>query len=236
MYISVYRKWKGHSSMARGRKPKPEETRKSASISARISVGTRLALDKAATAGKRSISEEIDARLTASFEVESEGVSRWGSTPQARALAALLCRVIDAVEEDTGARFHKDRFTYDHVCKASGRILDAFRPEGSDGPPSTFPKALADLDEINPGVFTFTDEQRAAWAAAAPPPGERAAYTVLTRMLNEPGTKFLNDEQRAIYREIRSRIGNCIQPRVILEISKALGQGAGQMTGGPSDA
>lgn len=208
--------------MMAGRKPKPDDLRRSASLGLRITQGLRTKLDESALAAGRSISEEVEARLKASFESDSSTRSRWGGTPQARALAGLFCRMTDEIEGHTGKPFQLDRFTHDHVVAGFAQLLRACRPEGTGEPPDSYPSGIVALEQQYPDAHSwFTDAQRAEWAKI--PVGEEAVLHVLLRVTNEPFFISLGDDERRFYAFAATRLGaGHIKREAIAEIIQGL--------------
>jgi hypothetical protein len=123
----------------RGPKPKSssEYSSDGANLSARITAGTRKRLEEAAQASGQSISKELENRLVRSFE-NDKVFELFGGRPSYARLR-LLAEAIKGVEELTGQRWHRDRFTHDLVIEMIRLMLEALAPTGKGDPPASFP-------------------------------------------------------------------------------------------------
>ena len=103
-----------------GRKPKGEFAGKSATITTRIQPRTRAALEAAANAGRRSLSQEVEFRLRASLQKPTKAQRR------NQALAFLITIAVESIEEQTGRSWLDDPFTGGAVQHAIGHIALRF--------------------------------------------------------------------------------------------------------------
>lgn len=124
----------------RGRPALPAEEVKRTNLTFRTRGGLRDQLEEAAKESGRSISEEAEQRIIASFDRVDE---IFGS----RALYGIMQTVAAAMKatgETAMARNFKmdatnwldDPYSYDQAVKAAHKILEAFRPEGEIKPPA----------------------------------------------------------------------------------------------------
>jgi hypothetical protein len=105
-----------------GRKPRGEFRGKSAALSTRITEATREALDRAAAASGRSLSQEIELRLRHSIAPDEERGTHIKAAGELTKLAA------EEIERVTGAHWLTDRFTADAVRHAVDQVLSHFAP------------------------------------------------------------------------------------------------------------
>jgi TraY domain len=87
-----------------GRKPKGEFTGKSATITTRIRPDTRDALERAARANGRSLSQEVEFRLRA-------GLLLTDAQQRNQALSQAIARMVEGIEKGTGRSWLEDPFT-----------------------------------------------------------------------------------------------------------------------------
>jgi hypothetical protein len=88
-----------------GRKPKGEFVGKSATITTRIQPSTRDALERAAEAKGRSLSQEVEFRLRAGLKKQTEAQRR------NEALACAITLMVEEIEKGTGRSWLEDPFT-----------------------------------------------------------------------------------------------------------------------------
>src|SRR5262245_40920175 len=106
-----------------GRKPRGEFRSKSAVLTTRITQPTRDALERAAAASKRSLSQEIEFRLRESLSPDD---------PRARhirAIGELTKLAAEEIERLTGAGWLTDQFTAEAVRHAIDQVLSHFAPQ-----------------------------------------------------------------------------------------------------------
>jgi hypothetical protein len=115
----------------RGRQSRGEYASKGATLSARITKGTRERLDAASKAGGLSLSQEVESRLRASLDEEDllgGPVTTW--------MLSSVAKSIGDIEGRTGRRWYDDPYTFDE-CRTF--IIDwmdhHLRPEGKAVPP-----------------------------------------------------------------------------------------------------
>jgi hypothetical protein len=133
-----------------GRKPKGPIGGNAAWLQARITDDLRERLEQAAAASGRSLSQEAQVRLQESFDLPAELQKSWGS-PEVRALAQLVSRVVRTVHGSVGASlfseagdlaWHSNPFTHAAVSTAIATLLAHYRPAGSvETPPEVKKRA-----------------------------------------------------------------------------------------------
>lgn len=96
-----------------GRKPKSEETRKSAMFSARISSDLRAMIEAESARTGKPLSEIVSHRMTESYRHDQN-------------LVVLIAHIAKAVEATTGKEWHKDAYTRDVLRFGIEAILQAF--------------------------------------------------------------------------------------------------------------
>jgi hypothetical protein len=138
------------------RGPKP---RKTAALGARLPAAMRKRLEEAATANKRTLSGELEARLAYSFDFEQP------SRDEAceRAFQNMILRAIKGASTNTGQDWLQDPYTFELAVSAVVRFLERFRPEGEAKAPDT----MAMTRDLPPGHPWR--EQLSKMFAAAPP-------------------------------------------------------------------
>jgi uncharacterized protein (DUF1778 family) len=130
-YDNIVQTNKGGTQMVRkrapggGRKPRGEFAGKSATITTRIMPDTRVGLDQAARASKRSLSQEIERRLRESL---SSDVQR---ADHIRALGELVKLTAESIERITGTSWLTDPFTAEAIRHAIDQVLAHFAPPQS---------------------------------------------------------------------------------------------------------
>jgi hypothetical protein len=118
--------------MARlGRPPKKDIAKKSAQLSIRISAALRKQLEAASKKAEppRSLSQEIEFRLTASFG-ELERVQDQFGGPTNFWLFQTIARRIGTLEKLTRKRWYQDAYTYQQMLRLVQTALGYFRPGG----------------------------------------------------------------------------------------------------------
>src|SRR5262245_44741948 len=103
-----------------GRPPRGEYTGKSATITTRIKPDTRLALEDAARANRRSLSQEIERRLRESLSERQAG--------HIRAIGELAKIATERIEEVTGKDWLSDPFTAEALRHTVDTVLAHFAP------------------------------------------------------------------------------------------------------------
>jgi hypothetical protein len=104
-----------------GRKPQGEFTGKTASLTTRIRPRVREGLEREAQRNGRSLSQEVERRLTDSLEMPQRIERGWGP-PHVQALARLVARAVRTIEGSTGRRWRDDAFT-GQAARAAINIL-----------------------------------------------------------------------------------------------------------------
>jgi hypothetical protein len=131
-----------------GPRPRGEYAGKGATLSARITIGTRQSLAAAAEVNGRSISAELEARLARSFGSQAD-LRDWGSDESYAVLRAVAEGMKDA-ENLVGQPRLGHAYARALMIEVAHHILEALRPSGKPVPPVTFPN-LPHLDDL-PGA------------------------------------------------------------------------------------
>jgi hypothetical protein len=105
-----------------GRPPRGEYTGKSATITTRVKPDTRLALEDAARANRRSLSQEIERRLRESLS------SAERQAGHIRVIGELAKIATERIEEVTGKDWLSDPFTAEAVRHTVDTVLAHFAP------------------------------------------------------------------------------------------------------------
>jgi hypothetical protein len=153
----------------RGRPPKPDEERKRGNLTMRSRDVTRIALEEAAAANQRSLSEECEARLEHSLRDQrlfDEAIDTECGQGTAGILA-LLREIIRRVASDClpfvgapSATWMAHPVTYDQAVKAINLALEALRPSGD--PNRITLGELLWSEGLAPGIWPRAGEVRAA--------------------------------------------------------------------------
>jgi len=122
-----------------GRPPRGEYAGKSATITTRIRSDTRSALEGAARANRRSLSQEIERRLRESLSSTERQVGH------IRAIRELAKIAAERIEEVTGAGWLTDAFTAEAVLHTIDQVLSHFAPplQGSPTVPDRLERLVA---------------------------------------------------------------------------------------------
>ena len=110
-----------------GRKPKGEFVGKSATITTRIRPDHRAALEEAANASGRSLSQELEFRLRASLQKPTKAQRR------NQALGYAITLMAEAIEKGTGRSWLDDLFTGTALRYAIEHFAFHFAPTLTDG-------------------------------------------------------------------------------------------------------
>jgi hypothetical protein len=156
-----------------GPKPRGEFSSKGATLSARITVGTRQRLAEAAAENGRSLSAELEARLARSFGTEGD-LRDWGERESYELLRAIAEGMKDA-QVLAGKPLLEDAWTFDLTVEVMRGVVEAFRPPGKLVPPETFP----DL----PYLRDFPEMKRDLRAQFATKPMETIAAPVVAGVI-----------------------------------------------------
>jgi hypothetical protein len=112
-----------------GRPPRGEFRGKSATITTRIKPETRLALEDAARAHRRSLSQEIERRLRESLSSsERSSLSGERQPPHIRAIGELAKIATERIEVVTDKDWLRDAFTAEAVRHTIDQVLSHFAP------------------------------------------------------------------------------------------------------------
>jgi hypothetical protein len=95
-------------------------------LTTRITPELRAGLEREARRSGRSLSQEIESRLTNSLNAQKE---KFGN-PRNKALALLVSKLARGVEEITGRSWRHDRFTHDALRSAVNVLLGELAPMG----------------------------------------------------------------------------------------------------------
>ena len=120
-----------------GRKPKGEFAGKSATITTRIRPDTRSALEAAADAHGRSLSQEVEFRLRASLRKPTSEQRR------NQALAHAVTLLVEVIEQDTGRSWLDDPFTGLALRHAVQLVAYHFASMSTEGAPE-IPTAITE--------------------------------------------------------------------------------------------
>src|SRR3546814_727442 len=117
----------------RGRAPQGEYSNKLATLSTRITEDLRRALETAKTESGRSLSQEIEARLRASFENERAISDAFGDR-QTYAVMRIIGGVLDALRNPGEDRpdWLDDPYAHDAMVGAVLNVLEVFRPRSEE--------------------------------------------------------------------------------------------------------
>ncbi|HUQ38061.1 MAG TPA: hypothetical protein VM144_16955 [Aestuariivirga sp.] len=113
----------------RGPAPKGEYPNQSAVLSTRIRPDTRNALVAAAKASHRSLSQEIEHRLTRTFKDDKTLVEIFGGRKNF-ALVRILAATFEFAGTDNGAHWTDDPKEFHQVVTAINTVLSGLRPIG----------------------------------------------------------------------------------------------------------
>lgn len=95
-------------------------------------------LEKAAALSERSFSDEVGARLDASFQSKKDDRA-WGSR-ETHAFFVLMADTLSELRRDTGESWWNDPFTFEHAKRAVSVLMDAHRPVGEPVVPPDLPE------------------------------------------------------------------------------------------------
>jgi hypothetical protein len=121
-----------------GRKPRGEFKGKSATLTTRITPGTRAAMERAAQKNGRSLSQEVERRLNDSV------LNDRNRRPDVRALVEAIAIVTEKVEIATGKNWLQDAFTAEALRHGIEALVRHFAPHGARVIP---PRVLAEASE-----------------------------------------------------------------------------------------
>jgi len=118
-----------------GRKPRGEFKGKTATLTTRITPGTRKALERAAKESGLSLSQEVERRLDRSILKERN------RAPDVLALAEAFAQIIENVQERTGKYWREDAFTGEAIRHGIDFLIRHFAASGVPVIPSSVDKA-----------------------------------------------------------------------------------------------
>lgn len=197
----------------RGPAPKGEFSDKSKVISTRIRADTREALEAAAAASGRSLSQEIERRLRRSFDIDRGSVAHLGG-PQMYAILRTISAVMDlagkqafffrnkALPENTD--WLRDPYAYDQAMRAVAHVLEGFRPPGDPSPPALRPL----VDEAGNSAPPETMARVRAGLARAGEGSANRFLGIIDRV--EPGQPLPSDgltAEEAVAQRIKDDLG-----------------------------
>jgi hypothetical protein len=137
----------------RGPKPKNlkgSAPRKGPPTSIRLPPALSEAVRIEAARANRSFADEVEARLTASFDWRDNIETNFGGQKSYR-LFQMIAFAVRTIERDTGKRWWNDRFTFDHVKAAVDAAFEKMLPPGESEIPARMRDhpELFDAHEIN---------------------------------------------------------------------------------------
>jgi hypothetical protein len=142
----------------RGPVPRGNYPNKSRVLSTRIRADTRQALESAASASRRSLSQEIEHRLRRSFGDDRIISEKYGNR-QNYALLGLLSQLFEAAPGPTTSWLH-DPENFNHVVHSINAVLTALRPPSAATEPSNTDMFLGNIN-----AAALADELAAADAS-----------------------------------------------------------------------
>ena len=131
----------------RGRPPKGELTDKASTLTTRIQVETREALEVLAKRNRRSLSQQAELclreglGLTTHF-MKKEQIEKALGGPANFGMALLVAKVVQGVEMITRKSWQDDPYTFEQTCKAIAIIWNAVRPTGESVPAEGLPQVM----------------------------------------------------------------------------------------------
>jgi hypothetical protein len=141
-----------------GRKPKGEFAGKSATVTTRIMLDTRKALEEAARASNRSLSQELEFRLRMSLRRPTKAQRR------NEALGYAIMYVAEEIEKCTGRSWLEDPFTGLALLHAIEQLAFYFAPMPTEDP-AVPPDAEATAASM-PSLFAEQYRKPAGFARA----------------------------------------------------------------------
>ena len=144
--------------MAKGRKPKGEYSGKSLVFSTRITPQLRKALEKAANTSGRSVSQEVEHRLSRTFKEDADIVDVFGSRQNYRLFRMMADAVHFAGKDGSPVDWLKDPIAFRSGRAAINALLDFVAP--------TDEVDMSDLDPLLQSLFNATGSLKARqmWA------------------------------------------------------------------------
>lgn len=121
--------------------PSKGDSAKREIITMRVTKAKRDQLEAAARANGRSVSQEIEERLTLSLEAE-----KWVGGAETARLMRMIGSAIDGVERFTGRTWNEDHHTFRAAKTAITELLSMHTPAEPDGP--EYQEAMAREEEL----------------------------------------------------------------------------------------
>jgi hypothetical protein len=118
----------------RGRPIDPITADKTATVLARVSPDTRERLERAAEENGVSLSREIEARISSSFNPGA--ANEWGSK-ETYEFCVLVSHTLSTLRNVTGECWLNDPYTFEQAKQAIATVIDALRPPGRVSVPTT---------------------------------------------------------------------------------------------------
>jgi hypothetical protein len=122
-----------------GRKPRGEFKSKSATLTTRITPGTRGAMERAAKESGRSLSQEVEYRLRLSIRLDLD----LNHQRHIRALGRAIALLTQQVERATGKCWRDDPFTGEALRHAIEFLISHYAPHGAIEVPAPVEAAAA---------------------------------------------------------------------------------------------
>ena len=191
----------------RGRKPKGEYAEKGVTLSTRIRSDTRAALEEAAKASGRSLSQECEHRLRRSFDEDEALIDRLGGRQlyaMFRMIAAAMELTVMQWQQFSSAKDERfdwiaDPFGYDQAMKAAISVMDRLRPPGDPtmpamSAPEGIPQEIWDTFIKNSGkLMAGSVAKKVAEAEPGQPlPDDRRLHVLMARIADALGPMQAN--------------------------------------------
>lgn len=135
---------KAETKRGRGRPAIPAEARKRNNVTIRLRDDTKAALEKAAAENDRSLGDEIESRIAATFR-QGDALTRLKQEPGGPEVYAILTVVGQAMQQaglwglvyarSDSDNWTRNPFAYEHAKRAASLVLEALRPPGDATPP-----------------------------------------------------------------------------------------------------
>jgi hypothetical protein len=122
-----------------GRKPRGDFSRKTSTLTTRITAATRAALDRAAQESDHSLSQEVEHRLYLSIRRDRD----LNHQRHFRALAKAIALLTQQVERATGKCWRDDSFTGEALRHAIEFLISHYAPHGAIEVPAPVAAAAA---------------------------------------------------------------------------------------------
>jgi hypothetical protein len=207
-----------------GRPPKDEDSKKTAHLSVRVSTSLRNRLEQARQEeGGRSLSEEVEIRLSSSFDLDKSIDELFGGK-ETRLIFQIVAKQIDLMAALVGGRtdvpydparprlgpaklhWTKDRFVHDQTKLLIDTVLQHFKPRGRP----IIPKSLLSYSSTKREVARIGKHYAVEALAliehlvrnrgneADVPIYRQAARAVGRQLKGSPLKKYVKDQQRQI--------------------------------------